>query len=81
MGDQMVGQMVPRLLFGCIGLNWRKETGKGKLLMIETEGVIIFYHNSEAWICALLKQRLKPEAEDSNFSKRFSEAGTQTVWP
>lgn len=33
-----IRQMVPRLVFGCFGLNWTKETGKGKLLKTETEG-------------------------------------------
>ena len=37
-GNKVVGKMVPRLLFGYIGLNWTKETGKGKLLKTETEG-------------------------------------------
>lgn len=37
--------MVPRLLFGCIDLNWRKKTGKGKLLKTETEGRWVFYQN------------------------------------
>lgn len=30
--------MVPRLVFGCIGVNWTKETGKDKILKTETEG-------------------------------------------
>lgn len=76
----MVEQMVPRLLFGCIDLNWRKKTGKlSYWRQRPREGG--FSIRTEVWGSALLKQRRQKESKDSHFYKGSSEAEIQTVRP